>query len=259
MASSRPTKFTASATPPAHPTATHLATHLTDTLLSALRAVNAAGILPSDPASAAITTQFEILVLRVAAQAVTSDSSGGDGGGGGGAEEEAVGNDDGGEPVSLSVCDALTGKEVVFFEDVDPTTMTVGSVWTEIAKKKPDASVEDMQLVLRQKSPAAAAAAGGGGGGGGGDPILFLENDDRTLASVGFVGTHNGDNEFTLQLVEVPPPTPEQIEERSREVYEAAEAGDEPRLQAAVEVRGADLNWHNPAQVEKAPLHAARR
>ena len=180
----------------------------------------------------------------------------GDGGGGGGGVD--VGNGDDVDPVSLSVLDALTGKEVVFFEDVDPTTMTGGSVWTKIGEKKPDASVEDMQLVLRQKSPAAAAAAGGGGGGG--DPILFLENDDQTLASVGFVGTHNGDNEFTLQLVEVPPPTPEQIEERSREVYEAAEAGDEPRLQAAVEVRGADLNWHNPAKYERpAPLHAARR
>ena len=76
---------------------------------------------------------------------------------------------------------------------------------------------------------------------------LLLDDDERTLASYGTVRPQedDGDDIVTLQLVVVAPLTPEQIEARSKEVYEAAEAGDEARLGAAIDAGGADLNWRD--------------
>jgi ankyrin repeat protein len=73
-----------------------------------------------------------------------------------------------------------------------------------------------------------------------------LMDDNRTLASYGIVGS--SDDIYTLQMVVVPPLTQEEIEALQRKVYNAAEAGDSPRMQTAIQAvkdGGADLNWRN--------------
>ena len=58
----------------------------------------------------------------------------------------------------------------------------------------------------------------------------------------------------------VAPLTPEQIEARQQEVYDAAKAGDTTRLQTAIQAAkdgGADLNWRNPKDYGYTPVYVA--
>ena len=52
-----------------------------------------------------------------------------------------------------------------------------------------------------------------------------MEDDGRTLASYGIQGSEEYDDIVTLEMVVVAPLTPEQIEARLKEVWDAAEAG----------------------------------
>ena len=73
-----------------------------------------------------------------------------------------------------------------------------------------------------------------------------LMDDNRTLASYGIVGS--SDDIYTLQMIVAPPLTPKEIKTLQHEVYNAANAGDPPRMQTAIRAAkdgGADLNWRN--------------
>jgi hypothetical protein len=73
-----------------------------------------------------------------------------------------------------------------------------------------------------------------------------LMDDNRTLASYGIVGSSY--DIYTLQMIVAPPLTPEEIEALQREVFNAAEAGDSPRLQTAIQAAkdgGVNLNWQD--------------
>jgi ankyrin repeat protein len=87
-----------------------------------------------------------------------------------------------------------------------------------------------------------------------------LMDDNRTLASYGIVGS--SDDIYTLQMVVVPPLTQEEIEALQRKVYNAAEAGDPPRMQTAIQAVkdvGADLNWRNPNNYGQTSVWIAAR
>ena len=212
-------------------------------VVTALQAVNAACLSPtSHPAiHASMQREWETYTM-----APTTAAAGGGGGGGGEGDIDV-------HAVSVSVVNAISGKEAAFLEDVDPAATTVAHIKAKIREKQPDIATNRMRLVYHRKSH---------GGGGGHDQNVHLDDDSRTIASHGMVGSGaDEDDLLTLQLVIVGALTPEQLVTRSKEVYDAAEEGNEPRLQTAIEAAkegGADLNWRNPEFRGYAALHRAR-
>ena len=71
-------------------------------------------------------------------------------------------DDDGAVRVDLAVVNAISGDEVAYLEEQDPTTTTIGDVKCAVHAAHPSYRIAHMQLFYR----GAAAADGGGGGGG---------------------------------------------------------------------------------------------
>ena len=97
----------------------------------------------------------------------------------------------------------------MFLEDVDPATMTLAEVKTGIHKESPDIPITNMRLVLRTSNEESV--------------IVHMDGDARTVASYGIVGSNDGDEIVTLQLLVVAPLTPEQIQERTPSVQKCAQ------------------------------------
>ena len=96
-------------------------------------------------------------------------------------------------------------------------------------------------MILPRQAAAATTAPGGG--------TILLDDDNRALASYGIQGRAEYDDIVPLEMVVVASLTPEQIEARQQEVYDAANQGDTARCQTSIQAandEGVDLNWQNP-------------